>query len=147
MYFTIKFLAIAVALALVISLAFHSIADAHKPRSSASMGDQVTVVQDLGELERAVRNWKRVTGITACGGSDNIELAWHNFPPGKAWAHAHSSCRIHFDPTRVKRMRELRGDCWLRILVSHEVGHLAHRKHAKRGIMQAKGVTTHSWCS
>lgn len=137
---------IAIVLAFAITLAFYSVADAHQPRSSASMGDPVTVVQDLGELDRAVGNWKRVTGITACGGAANIELAWHNFPPGKAWAHAHSSCRVHFDPARVTRMRKLRGDCWLRILVSHEVGHLAHQKHTRRGIMMG-GVASHSWCS
>lgn len=126
---------------------YSSEAYAHQPRSSASMGDPVTVVQDLGEIERAVSNWKRVTGITACGGSTNIELAWHDFPPGKAWAHAHSSCRIHFDPARVVKMRAFRGDQWLCLLISHEVGHLAHRKHSKRGIMsEYASLTSHKWC-
>lgn len=136
----------ATVIAVVVIALFASPADAHQPKRT-SPGEAVTHVQDLGELERAVSRWQRVTGNLACGGASNIEFAWHSFPKWRAWAHAHvSACRIHFDPARVKRMRELRGDQWLCLLVHHEVGHLAHRGHARRGIMSVGGVLHHGWC-
>jgi hypothetical protein len=133
--------------ALAAALVLAGPAQAHYPKTFPIRAAEHVRVDDRAEIDRAVANWKGVTGATACKGAHNIQLATHPFPSGRAWAHAHvSSCRIHFDAVKVPRMRALRGDQWLCVLVSHEVGHLAHRGHAERGIMSQGLITSHKWC-